>query len=229
MSENVTNPNESVKSKREYVSINEWISRMKTVFSNAALPNIQEKLESVGYTAEKIQNLGEKLAELEQLSQKQKKEYAEQHSETVKFEQKRKEIDEVYRRHLAFCKILFKNDVKAATALEFAGKRKLAYSAWFQQVSNFYSQLLGTGEFLDKLKTINIKEADLKAMEQKLEEITALKNSQKKEASEAQKATENRDIAFDALYSEYSDLIAYAKILFSKEQDLEALGIVVKR
>ena len=50
-----------------------------------------------------------------------------------------------------------------------------------------------------------------------------------KEAAEAQVATEKRDKAFDALYEQYTELMAYAKALLKGDPILEALGIVVKR
>ncbi len=215
--------------KRKRVSLEEWISRMKLAFANAKLAEINPQLAVLGYNEAKLNELLSKVTELETLHQKQKKEYAEQYEETSKVEEKRKAIDDKYKTHLALCRILFKKDVKATAALDLNGKRKIAYSAWYQQVSNFYAQLLQTPEFLAKVKTINIKEADLEAVKTLLNEVATLKESQKKETAEAQKATETRDKAFDDLYPHYADLIAYAKATLSDEQHLEAMGIVVKR
>ncbi|MCK0206342.1 hypothetical protein MWN40_11515 [Ornithobacterium rhinotracheale] len=217
------------KQKNYHLTLEESISRMKLAFSNAKLPEINPQLAVLGYDETKLNELLEKVTQLEVLNQKQKKEYAEQYEETSKVEQKRKEIDAKYKTHLALCRVLFKKEVKAIAALELSGKRKIAFSSWYQQVSNFYAQLLQTPEFLAKAKTINIKEADLEAVKTLLNEIATLKESQKKETAEAQKATETRDKAFDDLYPHYADLIAYAKVVLSEEQHLEAMGIVVKR
>lgn len=212
-----------------YQSVDEQIQKMRLAFGNAKLPHILAELKNVGYTEEKIDGLSGKLAELEQLHQAQKKEYAEQYAETERLNQKRKEIHEVYIRHFSFCKILFKGDVEAGRVLEFAGTRKEAYGAWYQQVSNFYAQLLGNEKFKEKVATINIKETDLNAQKTALAELTKIKESQAKETGEAQKATETRDEALDSLYPQYLELIAYAKILFDGDQTLEQLGITVKR
>ncbi|MCO7316229.1 hypothetical protein PG592_00495 [Riemerella anatipestifer] len=210
--------------KRQRISLEEWISRMKLAFSNAKLPEINPQLSVLGYTETKLDELLSQVSALEALHQTQKKEYAEQYEETRKLEEKRKAIDEQYKTHLALCRVLFKKEVKATAALELSGTRKTAYSA-----CNFYAQLLQTPEFLAKVKTINLKEADLEAVKTLLSEAAALKESQKKETAEAQKATETRDQAFDELYPHYADLIAYAKAVLSNEQHLEAMGIVVKR
>lgn len=215
--------------KTYYLSIDKQIQRMKLTFSNAKLPNILAQLETLGYTEEKLDAYISELEALEHLHQKQKKEYAEQYAETERFRQKRKEINELYMRHLAFSKILFKGNIEAGKVLEFGGDRKQAYGAWYQQVSNFYSQILDNEEFKAKVATINIKENDLNAQKTALAELTKIKETQAKEVGEAQKSTEKRDEAFDALYPKYTELVAYAKILFDGDQILEQLGIVVKR
>lgn len=226
---NSTENNSKGKQKNYHLSLEAAVARMKLAFSNAKLPQISPQLSVLGYTETKLDELLSQVNALEALHQKQKMEYAEQYEETRKLEEKRKEIDDRYKTHLALCRVLFKKDVKATAALELGGKRKAAYGAWYQQVSNFYGQLLQTPEFLAKVKTINLKEADLEAVKTLLAEIASLKESQKKEAAEAQKATEARDEAFDNLYPLYADLIAYAKAVLKDEQHLEALGIVVKR
>lgn len=224
MTENTEN-----KKKQGRIPMEEWISRMKIAFSNAKQPDIFAQLQNLGYTEEKLNGYIAKVTELEALSQSQKKEYAEQYAETEKLNAKRTEIDEIYRRHLAFCKILFKGNTQANALLDLSAGRKNAYGAWFQQVSNFYAQLLANAEFLAKVKTINITETDLTAQQTALTELTKLKENQKKETSEAQKATEKRDVAFDEIYASYTELIAYAKVLFENDQILEQLGTVVKR
>ena len=221
--------NTSPKSKSRYISTEQLILQMKLTFANAKLPNILPHLQTLGYTEEKLNEYLEKVTELETLSQVQKKEYGEQYAETEKLNKKRTEIDEIYKRHLAFCKILFKDNTQAISTLGMNTGRKRAYAAWFQQVNNFYGQILANAEFLNKVSSINIKENDLKTQLMALSELTQLKENQLKEAGQAQKATEMRDEAFDKLYPLYTELVAYAKVLFQNDQTLEALGIVTKK
>lgn len=230
MEEIVKNPAETTSSKSgmQHIPMVEWILKMRMAFSNAKNPEIQEKVADFGYNNQKLTELLEKIDALEQLCQQKTKNYSEQHAKTSSVEEKRKEITETYMQHLAFCRILFKNNVKATSALEFNGVRKTQYSAWFQQVNNFYMQLLNTQEFLEQLKKINIKEDDLRAVITELNTLTSLKEAQKIDAAKAQSATNERDKAFEVIYNEYADFIGYAKVLFKNDQTLEALGIVVK-
>lgn len=222
-------PSEVKKSSRNtYISIDEKINQMKIAFSNAKLPEILSQLQTIGYTEERFNEYLEKVAEIERFHQNQKKEYASQYAETEKVEKKRKEINDLYLRHFSLCKILFKKDTMASSALEFSGDRKSAYASWYQQVSNFYSQLLADSDMLAKIGSINIYQSDLEAQKTALQEISSLKESQKKEAGEAQKATEIRDEALDKLYPVYLEMVAYAKVLFQDNQMLEALGVVLK-
>lgn len=217
------------KAKSVRVPLEEWVVRMKLAFTNAKLPNVLSKLQTIGYTEQKLDGFLAKVTELEELIKNQKKEYGEQYAETKKAEQKREEINELYTRHLAFCKILFKGDVQANATLGLSAGRKSAYSAWLQQVSNFYAQLLGNDAFKTKVATINILEKDLKTQQTALAELEKIKETQKKETGEAQKATDMRDEAFDKLYPSYTELISYAKILFEGDQTLEQLGIITKK
>ncbi|WP_341433645.1 hypothetical protein, partial [Mesomycoplasma ovipneumoniae] len=183
------------------------IARMKITFTNAKIPNILEKLQTLGYTEERLNEYAERVAELEVLFQNQKKGYGQKYAQTRKVEEKKAQIDQIYKRHLALCRVLFKNDVQAQTTLQFSVGRKASYAAWFQQVSNFYSQLLVNDSFKERVATINIKESDIKEQQKALAQLSAMKEEHQKDFGEAQKATEMRDAAFEKLNSEYSDLV----------------------
>ncbi len=215
--------------KLKKLSIEEKLFQMKLAFSNAQIPEILSVLQTAGYTEERLQGYWEKVAEIEMLTQKQKKEYGEQYAKTSEFEQKRAEIDKVYKKDLALARILLKNDVQAATTLELNGTRKKAYSSWHKQVSNFYGQLLTNAAFGAKMQSVGITQDKINSITAELAAVEQLKKEQKKEMGEAQKATEIRDNAFEKLYPHYSDLIEFAKVLLEDEQLLESLGIVVKR
>ena len=215
--------------RNQYISAEQLITKMKIAFTNAKEPEILPELETVGLSKGSLDDYLADITNLEQLSQQQIKEYGEQYAETDKFNAKRAEIDNLYARHRNLAKIIFKNDRQANTTLGIDAGRKQAFAAWYQQVSNFYAQLLANADFKTKAEAVNIKDADITAMQTALQEVSALKESQKKELGEAQKATETRDAAIDMLYPKYTELIAFAKVLFPDNQTLEKLGIVVKR
>ena len=202
---------------------------MKIAFSNAKKPEILPELETVGITEAMLDADLAAITKLENLSQIQKREYGEQYVETNRFNLKKAEIDTLFTRHRNLAKIAFKGDRKANTTLGIDAGRKKAFGAGFQQISNFYSQILANPDFKTKAETVNIKETDILAMRTSLEEISEVKNSQTKETDEAQRATDIRDSAIDVLYPKYTQLIAFAKVLFPDNQTLEKLGIIVKR
>ncbi len=210
-------------------SIEETLGQMKLAFSNAQTPEILEVFQTVGYPKERLQGLLEKVNEIEQLTQNQKKEYGEQYAKTQEFDQKRAEADKVYKRYLALARIVFKGNVEANATLELSNSRKQAYSSWFKQVSNFYAQLLQNDAFMEKMQTVNVKEADIVKAQEEVNNVETLKQEQRQEMGEAQKATEIRDNAFDTLYPQYSDFIELAKILLEDNQLLESMGVIVKR
>ena len=216
-------------SRNRYLSAEELIAKMRIAFTNAKEAEILAELETVGITAAMLDDYLVEIANLEQLSQIQKQEYGEQYAETDRFNLKKAEIDTLFTRHRNLAKIAFKGDRQANTTLGIDSGRKQAFAAWFQQVNNFYAQILANPDFKTKADTVNIKDADITAMQASLQEVSEVKNSQKKELGEAQRATDIRDAAIDLLYPKYTQLIAFVKVLFPDDQTLEKMGIIVKR
>lgn len=231
MEEN-TNPSTTDKnsdSKKKYVSMEEWIERMKLVFTNAKLPSVLPVLQTVGYTGEKLDASYQKTLELEKLCRTQKLEYAQQYAETARFDNKVAETNATFLKHRGLAKIRFRSDLQIQSILNLNKPSKTAYSEWTQLVLNFYSQLSNSAELKAAVASTGITDTDIATALDKLQEVQTLKESQKKETAEAQSATETRDKAFDALYEEYAELLQYAKVLMGEKQALEALAIVVKR
>ncbi len=192
-------------------------------------PEILSVLQSVGYTEERLNGYLEKVTEIETLTQQQKREYGEQYAKTDEFEQKQEEINKIYKKDLALARIIFKEDVQATATLELNGTRKSAYGSWYKQVSNFYAQLSANADFLTKMQPVGVTDEKVNDLNAQLNQVEQLKEEQKKEMGEAQKATEIRDNAFDELYPHYSELIEFAKVLLEDEQLLESIGITVRR
>ena len=228
--ETTQNPSSEVPQpkKQVYESIEATIAKMKLTFSNALLPEIFAVMVTVGYTTEKIELLKADLAQLEVLCQMQTKEAADKFEETDKFKLKKAEVDSIFSTHRGLLRILFKGNIHALKALRLDESMPRTYSAWFQMVSNFYSQLTETPDIQTKANTVGVTEAKVAAQKQAIAEVQSLKESQSKESAEAQAATDARDAAFDALYPQYTDYIKYAKILLAGNQVLEAIGVKVK-
>lgn len=168
------------------------------------------------------------LAELEVLCQAQSKESAEKFDENEKFKLKKEEVDSVFGIHRGLLRILFNRDIHAWKTLRLDESIPKGYPAWFQLVSNFYSQLADMPDLQSKATAVGITEAKVAAQKQAIAVLQSLKESQRKESAEAQAATDARDKAFDALYPQYTEYIKYAKILLAGNQALEAIGVKVK-
>ena len=227
--ENLNPQNGDKPARNRYVSAEELIAKMRIAFTNAKEPEILPELETVGITEVILDTYLVDIDNLEHLSQEQKRAYGEQYAETDLFNQKKAEIDTIFTRHRNLAKIAFKGDRQANTTLGIDNPKKVAFAAWFQQVSNFYAQLLANPNFKSQAQAVNIKENDITTMQTALQDVFALKETQKKELGEAQKATDTRDSAIDLLYPKYTQLIAFAKVLFPDDQTLEKLGVIVKR
>lgn len=222
-------PEEKKPAKSMHVNIDEWIARFRLAFTNGKLPEILPLMETVGYTQERLEAYLQATNELEAKNQRQKKEYSEQYAETDKFNILRSELGKLFRKHRALVKILFKGNVGAYSLLRLNDEPTVAYSSWVQLLTNFYSQIKNDPQLLVEVQKVNIGETDVDTALAQLQTLRTLKKSQRKELSEAQAATEERDTAFDHLYPLYREFVEYAKILLTDNQLLEALGIVVKR
>jgi hypothetical protein len=213
---------------RNYVSIDQWIGKMKLTFGNATLPEIFSVMQTVGYTNERIASLIKKLERLENLQQVRTKEYAEQITESDEFDSKCTELYVQYSTHRKLAKILFKGDTLATKSLRLDQTSKRTYSGWYEEATNFYAQLAASPELLTKAGGVGITTEVVDTQKQALVDLQSLKVSQRKETAEAQQATAARDKAFDELYPLYAEYVKYAKVLLEDNKALVALGIIVK-
>jgi len=228
--ETTENPTTGVKTPQpnNYVSIDEWIGRMRLTFDNAMTTGIFEPLLTVGYTEEKITSLKGRLAQLENLQQVRTKMYAGQYAESEAFDKMCTQNYVIYKMHRDLAKIHFKDNTLARASLKLDQPSKRTYSGWYQDSTNFYAQLAANPELLSKAREIGLAADVVAERKQALVDLQSLKESQRKETAEAQAATVARDKAFDELFPLFKDYVNYAKVLLANDQALEALGITVK-
>lgn len=213
---------------KKYVSLDKWILNMRIAFDNATLPNIYPTMLTVGYDEAKINGLKGKLAELTGFDQAQIKAQGEQVGATDASTKKRKEINALYLKHRSLLKILLGGNTVASVSMKLSGQRKKSYSEWFQDVSSFYTQLTQTPELTAHAASVGITLPIIDEQKQRLIELQALKETQRKKTADAQQATKLRNMAFDELRPLYTEYIKYARILLTANGTLEALGIVVR-
>lgn len=205
------------------------LANMEKAFTNAKADNFQTKLAPTGFDVTTLDGLLKQLTDVRTLLANKTDKYAIQIKTTAEIEEKKEDINDEYKWYLSFAKVLFSEDTEAIKDLELTWARKVNFNEWIDQVWWFYTAILKNETYIAKFATINITKETLEASSAEVEALRLLKTKQAKMMAEAQKATETKDIALENLNEKYSELIKLAKIFFKDDQELEALGILVRR
>ncbi|MEO1386697.1 MAG: hypothetical protein AAFV85_04870 [Cyanobacteria bacterium J06634_6] len=211
-------------------SIDQILSSAHLAINNSLNnPDILTVLADFGYTATRI-NKGKQLYNIAAAAQlTQTSEAGEQLSATATVNEARTTAQKTYMRFVKVARVAFKGKSGIATQLDLAGRRKETLSGWMSQANQFYKNALADKAILSELKSFGMTEAKLKAGLNELKAIEQANLTQEKEKGEAQAATQQRDVALDALQDWMSDFIAIAKIALEDEpQQLEGLGVLVR-
>lgn len=228
MDTNSTTPaTTSTKAKPRYITLDQFISQSRTTLTNAALPDIAPLLQKRSYPAPLLQS---KLAELDtlvSLNEAQKKEYGEQYAATEAYRQAMADLREDYMEHLTLARLIFKDDTAAKTALELKGARKKSDSGLTAQALLFYNGALASPAYQTALDAKGIDTTELQAGKVGFDNLSLLAAAQTKETGEAQKATADRDAAYDAFGEWMDEFLVTAEIALRKTPQLmEKLGLV---
>jgi hypothetical protein len=161
-----------------------------------------------------------------ELNDRQKKEYGDQYNATSATRLDKADCHKVYLDHVELARVVFRNNKGAWQALQLTGHRKKSLSGWLAQVNAFYTNALGTPEYLNGLSVLNITAEALENGLAKAQKVEASFQKQLKETGEAQQATKDRDAAFDAMEDWMGDFKVVARIaLKDQPQFLEILGL----
>lgn len=211
--------------------INQFLFTSRIMIENSLRNGeIKQALAAYGYTEEKL-NYGKSLYEnAEALHLNRKKEYGEQIAATAELDNIWGEAEKQYMKTLKIARIALKENVKAYQSTMLLGDRKQSLSGWLEQAQAFYGNLLSDKDFLIALADYGYTQERLQQESALIDQVFAKQLAQKKEAGEAQEATEMRDRALDELAKWISNLRSVAKLaLDSNPQQLEQLGIVARR
>ena len=154
------------------------------------------------------------------------KEYGDQYQATAALDAAWTEADAQYGKTVKLARVAFRDDVQAQGALMLAGIRPQSLGGWLEQVEVFYRNLLSTPRFWEAIARFGLTREKLMAGQALVQAVADRKTAQRKETSEAQEATEQRDAAMKALDRWAQDFRAVAKVaLADRPQLLEGLGI----
>ena len=102
-------------------------------------------------------------------------------------------------KHLKVARVTMEDNVVLTKSLMLNGRRKHTYTGWLEQASMFYGNGLDSPEALTALLEYNITKNKMKAGQALVKQTAAALKTQLKELGEAQRATEQRDKAFDLM------------------------------
>ena len=192
-------------------------------------PILQEMMAAYGYDAARLQE-GRTLLEAARNAQAAcAAEYGDQYAATDELSEALEEAQQTYMRHLQVARIAFSDDREVRRALELDGRRKQTLGGWLKQARLFYKNALVDAEAQAALEQFGVTREDLLNTQAKVEAVETANAAQEREKGEAQKATEKRDLAVDALDAWMSDFRAIARIAFEEDpQQLEKLTITAR-
>ncbi len=161
------------------------------------------------------------------LQQDKKKEYGEQYAATDELDAARNAAYVQYIELVQLARIALKHERNFQNQLELSGPRERTYSKLYMQMLNFYDAALGSTDIQAALARFRITADTFSAGRALVETMQQTYQAQKKETSEAQRASHDRDSALDALDDWMGDFIGVSRIALSKEPEyLERLGLV---
>ncbi len=210
------------------IKVEDFLQAAQVAIANTlSTPEILTAVAVFGYD-ETVMQQGQALytAALE-AHQEQLREYGEQIGSRETFETLQDQVNATYMMHLKLARIALKDQPMWNQQLGLNGTRKRSFAGWLVQVQQFYANALKAPEVLQALERFRITSEMLAANATAVESVVAAKNQQEKEKSEAQRSTQVRDEAIEALNEWLSDYLAVARIALQQDpQRLEALGLV---
>jgi hypothetical protein len=191
-------------------------------------PEILERMNSYGYTAERITGGEELLKNARRQVARHSEEYSEQYVATEELEKSRATTYTEYIITLKVVRVAFKNQPGKLPDFNATGRRKRSLSGWLNDARVMYTNLQSP-EALEVMSKYGYTSERLQKEYQQVEEVSQLHSKRLAETSGAQQSTQERDAAIDEVCNWFSDFRAIARVaLYDKPQLLEALGIVKK-
>jgi hypothetical protein len=210
-----------------YKTIAEFISDSKLMLNNSKANSlILAKMIAAGYPEATIDAQLSQLDNLALLNETQAAEYGEQYEATKAWYDAKDAIHPDYIDHVELARIVFKKDVSAQAALDLSGRRKKGQADYAAQALQFYNNALDKVPFKTALATKGITQTVLQNQQTAFANLQALREAQQQEVGEAQIATKDRDVVYDALAEWMMDYRDTAKVVLrTAPQLMEEIGI----
>lgn len=215
------------KPSREAVGVK--LYRAKLMLTNAAIEPVAAAVAAFGYGPERLAE-GQALFNTAQaLEVEQDVRLGQQKAATQALDTAWATARTAYIRHLTLARLALGQDPEAVRALALSGPRAQAFMPWFGQASQFYDNLLAQPAYQAQLAHYGQTHADLTHARALVLAAQTAQQAQATARGAAQKATQARTAALNALEAWLGAFRRVARLALtgSRAQLLETLGIVV--
>ncbi len=196
--------------------VNNFLANTSIMLENATIPEILEELKKININEQFIENgktLYNSVLTLQAVYQKQQ---GESKGASQKFSTLMEESKLEYMEYFKIAKILFKDDNKKIESLNLSGKRKTTINGFFNQAEQFYQNILGNNENIEKFTTF-IPEEKIKNSYEKLKAALKEDAVRKSEKADIKNAKTNLDNKFSELRQWAKDFKILAKIALKEK------------
>lgn len=207
------------------IPLPELVARARTLFANAADPEVLPRLAPFGYAAADLEAGLDLIEEVEALTGAQQVEYAEQYEATEAVDGALAALDAVYTRHRKLARIAHPRASDGYRALGLAGTPPQAGERLVLAADTFYRALTQQPRLGAGIRGLNA--AAVVDGRARVGTARTAMDQQGEETGEAQRATRVRDEAVARLRAQAAELAAVAKVaLEDVPQTRERLGLL---
>lgn len=187
---------------------------------------IQMGMKNYTFDSKKMKAWQDLCDNFEQLSQRQFEAHTKAKTATQTIRSSRKQIHEVYSRHITLSRIAFRDKPEVLGLLGLDSKRSMDFTGWLKQAQNYYYFALTYAEALEQYGVLR---QELEDNQEMLRQMIELLSLQKQAQSQEQVISQQKQQAYEVVRQWYAKFIKLARLAFEDNpQQLEAMGIVVK-
>ncbi len=146
----------------------------------------------------------------------------------VLFKKTYKAAHSIYMQHVKFGKAIFKDDEERLARLGLNENRKMRFSEWFMQATDFYAKLLADTDSVTRYSALGTTLENLQDGQRGVFDANTAKEEQKTAIGNVQALRQSRDDALNVLEKAIADFVLVCRYaLKDNPQELEKMGIRV--
>lgn len=199
------------------------------IWNAADDPEIQPRLQTYGYTAEKLDEGKALWQQTDEAGKQQSKEQSEQTAATDAFNEARDKAEDDLKRAKKIARVAFDGNNEAFDTLNLKEINISRFEDWLSDAEQFYTNLLANAQWTETMQGYGYTNETLTAQQQEVANLKSLQQAQQREMGEAQQATKDKWEYYNQLKKWCDHLTELAKIEFEDDaQLLEKMGILVR-